>query len=293
MKITSVVEDVAVNLLRLAAIRLPADVKEALEKAHQEERSRRGRIQLSAILENIKLAEEETRPICQDTGTINFYLQAAPRFPRLDKIDDVLRGAVRRATKEVPLRPNAVDPFSQQNTGDNTGIHIPFVHWGFSSEDYLEITAFPKGAGSENVCDLAMMAPADGLENMKRFVIGSVIKAGALPCPPTIVGVGMGGGADIAMKLAKMALLRPLNEPHRDSRIAKLERDLYEAVNSTQIGPMGLGGDFTTLGVKVDYAHRHPASYPVAVAFQCWAARRSTARVYPDGKVKYLTHKQS
>ncbi len=291
MDITSVVEDVAVNLLRLAAIRLPADVKEALEKAHQEERSHRGRIQLSAILENIKLAEEERRPICQDTGTINFYLQAPPQFPRLDKIDDVLRKSVRRATKEVPLRPNAVDPFSQQNTGDNTGIQIPFIHWGFSSEDYLEITAFPKGAGSENVCDLAMMAPADGLERMKRFVVESVIKAGALPCPPTIIGVGIGGGADIAMKLAKMALLRPLNEPHMESRIAKLERDLYEAVNSTQIGPMGLGGDFTTLGVKVDYAHRHPASYPVAVAFQCWAARRSTARIYPDGKAEYLTHK--
>jgi len=293
LDITSVVEDVAVNLLRLAAIRLPADVKEALERAYQEERSRRGRIQLSVILENIKLAEQEGIPVCQDTGTINFYLQAAARFPHLDKIDDILTGAVRRATKEVPLRPNAVDPFSQQNTDDNTGIQIPFIHWGFSCEDYLEITAFPKGAGSENACDLAMMAPADGLEGMKRFVVESVIKAGALPCPPTIIGVGIGGGADIAMRLAKMALLRPLNEPHMESRITKLERDLYEAVNSTQIGPMGLGGDFTTLGVKVDYAHRHPASYPVAVAFQCWAARRSTARIYPDGKVEYLTHKVS
>ena len=293
MEIASIVEDVAVNLLRLAAIKLPVDVKEALEKAYLRERNALGKTQLSAILRNIKLAEEEKRPICQDTGVINFYLRGSSSFPRLDRVESALRKAVIRATTEVPLRPNAVDPFTERNTGDNTGMHIPSIHWGFSSEDHLEITAFPKGAGSENVCALAMMTPSDGLEGMKRFVIEAVIRAGAMPCPPTIIGVGIGGGADIAMKLAKMALLRPLNEPHRERGIAKLERDLYEAVNSTQIGPMGLGGDFTTLGVKIDYAHRHPASYPVAVAFQCWAARRSTARVYRDGKVEYLTHKVS
>lgn len=293
MEITSIIEDAAVNLLRLAVIELPTDVKEALEKAYRLERNPLGRVQLEAILENIRLAEEERRPICQDTGLINFYLKANPSFPHLDRVEGVLRKAVRRATKEIPLRPNAVDPFTQRNTRDNTGIHIPFIHWSLSTVDYLEITTLPKGAGSENVCALAMMTPSDGLNGMKRFVIEAVIKAGGMPCPPTIIGVGVGGGADIAMELAKLALLEPLNEPNSERRIAMLERELYEAVNSTKIGPMGLGGDFTTLGVKIHYAHRHPASYPVAVAFQCWAARRSTARVYPDGRVEYLTHSVS
>ena len=291
LEIASIIEDVAVNLLRSAVIELPADVKEALKEAYRKETNPFGRIQLEAILENIRLAEEERRPLCQDTGLINFHLKANPNFPHLDRVEGVLRKAVRRATKEIPLRPNAVDPFTQKNTNDNTGMNVPFVHWNPSSEDYLEITAFPKGAGSENVCALAMMTPADGLKGMKRFVIEAVIKAGAMPCPPTIIGIGIGGGADIAMKLAKLALLRPLNELNSERRVAELERELYEAVNSTRIGPMGLGGNFTTLAVKINYAHRHPASYPVAVAFQCWAARRSTARVYPNGKVEYLTHK--
>jgi len=291
--VTSIIEKVAVNLLRSAVIELPTDVKEALERAYQMEKSSVGKVQLKAILENVKLAEEMKRPLCQDTGLINFYLKVPPNFKHLNKVEDALRRAVRRATLQIPLRPNAVDPFTQRNTGDNTGVSVPFIHWSFSDEDHLEITAFPKGAGSENVCALAMMTPGEGLEGAKRFVIETVIRAGAMPCPPTIIGVGIGGGADIAIDLAKRALLRPINEPNKEERIAELEKELYEAINSTGIGPMGLGGDFTTLAVKVNYAHRHPASYPVAVAFQCWAARRSTARIYSDGSVEYITHKIS
>jgi fumarate hydratase subunit alpha len=136
-----------------------------------------------------------------------------------------------------------------------------------------------------------MITPGEGVKGLKKFVIDAVIKAGAMPCPPTIVGVAAGGGADIAMKLAKATLLRPLSEPNSNPDMANLERELYEAANSTGIGPMGLGGKVTVLGVKVDYAHRHPASYPVAVAFQCWAARRASARINSDGTVEYLTHK--
>jgi fumarate hydratase subunit alpha len=117
------------------------------------------------------------------------------------------------------------------------------------------------------------------------------MRAGAKPCPPNILGIGVGGGADIAVKLAKQALLRPLNQPNPNPEIAKLEKELFEAANMTGIGPMGLGGKCTVLGVNIEYAHRHPASYPAAVAFQCWAARRATAKIHTDGKVEYLTHK--
>jgi fumarate hydratase subunit alpha len=287
----SVVENVAVKLLQLAVIELPQDVKEALQRAYREEESEAGKTQLKAILDNVELAEKARTPVCQDTGVIIFYVKAGDKVKGLDKIEKALRNATIRATKDVPLRPNAVDPFTQKNTGDNTGRFIPFIHWEIVPGDTLEITVMPKGGGSENVCALGMLSPGQGVKGLKKFVVDTVINAGAQPCPPTILGVAAGGGADIAMKLAKAALLRPLDQPNPDSELTNLEKELYEAANSTGIGPMGLGGKITVLGVKVDYAHRHPASYPVAVAVQCWAARKASARIYSDGKIVYLTHK--
>jgi fumarate hydratase subunit alpha len=288
---TEVVENVAFNLVRQAVIYLPEDVKQALKKAYMEETSEAGKTQLKAILDNIELAEKYQAPICQDTGTIIFYVSAGAEVKGLDKVEGALINATRRATKEVPLRPNAVDPFTQKNSGDNTGRFIPYVHWEIVPGDALELTVMTKGGGSENVCLTGMLVPGEGINGLKKFVIESVIKAGAQPCPPTILGVAMGGGADIAMKLAKKALLRPLNEPNPNPEIAKLERELYEVANMTGVGPMGLGGKTTVLGVHVEYAFRHPASFPAAVAFNCWAARRATARIHADGTVEYLTHK--
>jgi len=291
LKTEKIIEDTAFNLLKLAVVKLPPDVKDAIQKAYKEETSDSGKVQLKAIIKDIELAERDNIPICQDTGSIIFYVKAGAQAKSLDKIETALINATRKATKEVPLRPNAVNPFTQKNTGNNTGRFIPYINWEITGGDTIEITAFPKGGGSENVCTLGMITPGEGVEGLKKFVIDAVIKAGAMPCPPTIVGVAVGGGADIAMKLAKATLLRPLNQPNSNPELAKLENELYEAANMTGIGPMGLGGKITVLGVKVDYAHRHPASFPVAVAFQCWAARRATAKIYSDGRVEYLTHK--
>lgn len=291
MQTEKIIEDTVVKLLQLAAVQLPPDVKEAIKRAYREETNETGKIQLEAIVKNIELAEKANTPICQDTGVIIFYVKVGAQAKGLDKIETALINATRRATKEGYLRPNAVDPFTQKNTGDNTGRFIPYINWEITKGDTVEITAFPKGGGSENVCTLGMLTPSEGINGLKKFVVDSVIKAGAMPCPPTILGVAVGGGADIVMRLAKAALLRPLDQPNPNPELAQLEKELYEAANSTGIGPMGLGGKFTVLGVKVDYAHRHPASYPVAVAFQCWAARRATARIHPDGEVEYLTHK--
>jgi fumarate hydratase subunit alpha len=286
-----VVENIAVKLLQLAAIELPHDVKEALRKAYHEEESEAGKSQLKAILKNVELAEKMRAPLCQDTGVVIFYVKAGSQVEGLDQVEDALRNATVKATREVPLRPNAVDPFTQKNTEDNTGRFIPYIHWEVVSGDNLEITVMPKGGGSENVSALGVLSPSQGIKGLNKFVVDTVINAGAKPCPPTILGVAVGGGADIAMKLAKAALLKPLNQPNSNPALAKLEEELCEAVNQTGIGPMGLGGKITVLGVKVDYAHRHPASYPVAVAVQCWAARRASARIHPDGKVEYLSHK--
>ncbi len=291
MTIKNLVENVAIKLLELAVTELPKDVKEALQKAYHEEESEAGKTQLEAILHNIELAEETRTPMCQDTGLIIFYVKAGSEAEDLDEIEEALCEATRKATKEVPLRPNAVNPFTGKNSGDNTGRFVPFIHWEIVAGNNIEITAFPKGGGSEKVCALGMIRPGEGVQGLKRFVVDTVVKAGAKPCPPNILGVAVGGGSDIAMKLAKAALLRPLDQQNPDPQLARLEKELCEAVNMTGIGPMGLGGKFTILGVNLEYAQRHPASYPVAVAFQCWAARRATAQIHPDGTVTYLTHK--
>jgi len=285
------VDNVAFNILKQAVIYLPEDVKQALRKAYAEETSEAGKTQLKAILDNIELAEKYQAPVCQDTGTIIFYVKAGAKAKDLDKIEQALINATRKATKEVPLRPNAVDPFTQKNSGDNTGKLIPYVNWEIVPGDNVELTVMTKGGGSENVCLTGMLVPGEGIKGLKKFVIDAVIKAGAQPCPPTILGIAMGGGADISMKLAKKVLLRPLNEPNPDPEIAKLEKEIFEAANMTGIGPMGLGGKTTVLGVHIDYAYRHPASFPAAVAFNCWAARRASARISADGTVEYLTHK--
>ncbi len=285
------IEKVAFELIKQAAIYLPQDVKTALQKAYREENSRTGKTQLKAILDNVALAEKLQAPICQDTGTITFYIKAGTRFKRLAKVEAALVSAVRRATAEIPLRPNAVNPFTGKNSGDNVGRLIPILHWEIVEGDALEISVLLKGGGSENACALRMLNPGDGVTGLKRLVVDAVVEAGAQPCPPTILGVAVGGGADYAMFLAKKALLRRLGEANADAKAAALERELMEAANLTGLGPMGLGGRTSVLGVHVDFAYRHPASFPVAVAFSCWACRRSTAKISCDGRVMYLEPK--
>jgi len=291
LETAKVVESVAFNILKQAVIYLPDDVKQALKKAYAEETSDMGKTQLKTILDNIELAEKYQAPVCQDTGTIIFYIKAGAQAKNLDTIEEALINATRKATKEIPLRPNAVHPFMGKNSGDNTGRYIPYVNWEIVFGDKIEMTVMTKGGGSENVCIGGMIVPGDGINGLKKFVVDAVIKAGAQPCPPNILGIAMGGGADISMKLAKKALMIPLTEHNPDPEIAKLENEIFEAVNMTGIGPMGLGGKTTVLGVHIDYAYRHPASFPAAVAFNCWAARRASARINADGSVEYLTHK--
>ncbi|MCS7115336.1 MAG: fumarate hydratase [Nitrososphaerota archaeon] len=287
----ALIERVAFNLLKQAAVYLPDDVKEALRRAYKNESSVVGKTQLGAILENVALAEKFQAPICQDTGLIFFYVKAGAKASGLSMVEEALVKATRRATWEIPLRPNAVDPITQKNSGDNTGRFMPQIEWEIVEGDSLELTVMPKGGGSENTSAFGTLLPGEGLKALKKFVVDAVIKAGAQPCPPTVLGVAFGGGADTAMKLAKKALLEPLNEPNPNPELARLEEELLEAVNMTGIGPMGLGGKTTALRVHVEYASRHPASFPVAVAFNCWAARRASARIQSDGTVEYLTHK--
>lgn len=284
------IADATVELLRRTVVKLPADVEAALRRAYAAETEEVPKMQLKAIVDNIDMAVKGNTPMCQDTGVTIFYV-ALPRECKVDVGKGIVEG-VRRATKEVPLRPNAVHPLTRKNPGDNIGERMPYINWKLHDREYIEITLMTKGAGSENMSALAMLTPSQGVKGVKEFVLNTVLRAGSNPCPPTILGVGIGGSSDIAMKLAKEALLRPIDERHRDPEIAKLESELLEAINMLGIGPMGLGGKTTCLGVNIEYAYCHTASLPVGVNVQCWAGRRGTARIYPDGRVSYPTHER-
>jgi fumarate hydratase subunit alpha len=284
-------ESAIVTLLRLAVTELPEDVTNRLRQALKSEVDSTARSQLEAILENIRLAKNHTIPMCQDTGIQIFYVTAGHEFPLLPELPDIFQSSVKRATQEIPLRPNTVNPITHKNPGDNTGSHIPWINWKIIEGSDMEITVFPKGGGSENVCQLGMLNPGKGIKGMKRFVIDSIIQAGAKPCPPIIIGIGLGGGADICLKLAKESLLRPVGKRHGNPKIAAMEEQLLEAVNNLGIGPMGLGGKTTALDVHIEAAMRHPASFPVGLAIQCWAARRASATITKEGTVTITSHR--
>ncbi len=281
--------EILVDLIKKAETILPEDVESALEDAYVHEESMIGRVQLKEILDNVKLARERTIPLCQDTGVLNFYVRVGNNASiRPGAIKDAITEAVRIATQKVPLRPNVVHPLKRENTGDNTGEGIPLIEFMFSGEDEcIEVSVFPKGAGSENMSRLRMLKPAEGVEGIKRFVLESVAEAKGNPCPPGIIGIGIGGSSDTAVKLAKKALLRKIGIRNIDEGIANLERELKESINMLGIGPMGLGGKISGLGVNIETAFCHTGSLPVAVNIGCWATRRASVRINV-GEIEFL-----
>ncbi|MBO5668874.1 MAG: fumarate hydratase, partial [Candidatus Methanomethylophilaceae archaeon] len=203
IKLPEPVEDVVVNLLRLANTKIPMDIGWALEAAAGWESQDIARTQLGAIMDNMKKAEHMGIPMCQDTGIPVFYVRG--RFD--SSIASQIASGVERATREIPLRPNTVDPITRENPGLNLGKGMPIIHYIPTDDDFTEITVLPKGAGSENMTRLGMLNPADGVEGIKRFIIDSVLDAGGRPCPPTVIGVGIGGTSDVCVEMAKESLL--------------------------------------------------------------------------------------
>ncbi|MCQ1534958.1 fumarate hydratase [Methanosarcina sp. KYL-1] len=259
-----------VDLLRKAETELSDDVVNAIRKAEAREKSPVAKSQLQAILKNIEIAETHGVPMCQDTGILIFFVELGSEFHPGFDLEAAIREAAALATKEVPLRPNAVDPLTRRNSGDNTGKGIPDINWKLVPGKQLKITVAPKGAGSENMSALRMLNPTE-VGSIKDFVLETVINAGGMPCPPLTLGVGIGGSFDKAARLAKEALLEPLDIP-----MSEFEKEILNAVNALGIGCMGLGGSTTALAVHVKTAHCHTASLPVAVNIQCWANRHAS-----------------
>jgi fumarate hydratase subunit alpha/L(+)-tartrate dehydratase alpha subunit len=275
---------------------IPQDVRTGLQGSHRAEvaagNATASKVMLT-VLENVKLADEKDMMVCQDTGLAIYKVLVGNELIKrgLDMVElkRRLKIGAERATREHPLRSNSVHPITRKNTQTNTGQGLPIVKIDFVPDsDKLEIWMAPKGSGSENMSFLRMLKPADGIKAVKRFVIECVFESGANPCPPVIVGIGIGGTSDTAAALAKEAsCFRKVGTSNSDPQIAALEKELLELINQTGIGPQGLGGAATAMAVNIEWAHTHISQLPVAVNMQCWRGERACATIGPDGNVSY------
>ena len=274
------IRDAIVELYRRAATSLPSDIETALKSSlKREDAGSNTRAALSTILKNIDIARETSRPICQDTGVPVFFLKVPVGFSHLKLREEIFK-ATRTATREIPLRPNAVDILSDKNSGDNTGIGFPVIYIEEIKSKKLTIDLMLKGSGSENIGQLYKLPIAElgaerDLEGVKRCVLDAVYTAQGRGCPPYIVGVGIGAARDQVTRLAKEQLIRNVEDSNEYKVLSRLEKDLLKDINRLGIGPLGLGGKTTAIAVKIGVNHRHPASYFVDISIACWADRRA------------------
>lgn len=284
-------QESVLELIRQASTDLPKDVEGAINRAYEtEDEGAPAKNVFGTIIENVKLARENSTPICQDTGALIFYIDL-PVGESEAKYRSAIGEAAEAATKLQYLRPNAVDPISGKNTGNNIGKNAPYIHFHQWDKDEVRIRLMLKGGGSENVGtqyklpDSGLKAGRD-LKGVKKVIIDAVTNAQGLGCAPGIIGVGIGGDRVTSYALSKEQFFRTLNQRHENKDIANLEEELYEDLNKLGIGPMGFGGNNTVLGVHVDYQHRHPATYYVAVSYMCWAYRKKQL-IIKNGEVTY------
>ncbi len=279
------VEEAAKTLYIRALKSLPPDIKEGMTRLQARETDATAKSVLRTMVTNIAVAEQTDNLLCQDTGIpiYNVVIGSNVSFDGAALKAALVRGCT-RATQEHPLRSSVVHPLTRKNEHTSGGIGVPVIHFEFDERaETVEIEMIPKGSGSENNSFLRMAIPAEGIDAIKRFVVDCVIAAGGKTCPPTIVGVGVGGTSDLCVHLAKRAATRPLGSTCGDADGAALEASLSKAVNLLGVGPQGLGGDATAFAVHVELAATHITMNPVAVNMQCHSARRARATFTPNG----------
>jgi fumarate hydratase subunit alpha len=271
VRVDQIVEEVA-RMCQEANYNLGQDVIDAFKKAYEAEQSVTGKDILQQLIENAQIAKNESVPMCQDTGFSVIFVELGQDVHiEGGSLEDAINEGVRKGYKEGYLRKSIVGhPLERQNTGDNTPA---VIHTRVVPGDKLKITVAPKGGGSENMSAIKMLKPAQGVEGVKDFVVETIKEAGPNPCPPMVVGVGIGGTFEKAALLAKEALLRPVGEPSSDPYAVELEKELLTLINNLGIGPQGLGGKTTALAVHVNTHPAHIASLPVAVNINCHASR--------------------
>lgn len=280
-----------VELIRQTSVDLGKDIEDKICTSIQiEEAGSPAESVLTQIIDNVKLAREKGTPVCQDTGT-NIYYVSIPVGVSMLEVSECIIEATKIATEKSYLRPNAVDPVTGKNSGDNTGIYAPYINFEEWDREAIGVKLMLKGGGSENVSSQYKL-PDSGLDagrNLKgvyKCVIDAVTKAQGLGCAPGILGIGIGGDRATGVLIAKKQLFRKLDDTNSDEELAQFERIVEADCNKLHIGPMGFGGKTTLLGVKAGKAHRLPASYFVSIAYMCWANRRKEM-IFTDSEVTY------
>jgi fumarate hydratase subunit alpha len=269
--ITEKVKDLCIE----ASSDLGDDVLQAFDQAMKQEESPMGLEILRELKENARIAKEEKVPICQDTGFAVIFVELGQEVHLVGgDLSESIHEGVRRGYRDGYLRKSICHPFTRANTGDNTPA---IIHTEVVPGEKVKITVAPKGGGSENMSRVVMLTPSDGIAGIKRFVVQRVKESGSNPCPPTIVGIGIGGTFEQAALLAKKSLLRPLGHKNPDPELAKLESEILTDINKLGIGPQGLGGRTTSLAVHILMMPCHIASFPLAVNIQCHAQRHKEA----------------
>jgi fumarate hydratase subunit alpha len=281
-------EEAAKELYIRALTVLPPDVRQALKKAFERETNPAAKETLRAIMANVEVVDKQKVLMCQDTGLPLYMVKIGDKFPvEGGRLLAAINEGAKRAIKEYPLRPSAAHPITRIIPESALGEGLPIIHLDFDpNSEFLEILMSPVAA-SEYRSAMKVFAFSDGMAAVKKFIIDFVVESGATPCPPGIIGVGIGGTADLATKLAKKATTRPVDSRNADPVFAKLEDELLDAINSLGIGPMGLGGDVSALAVHIEWANTQIFLIPVAVNTQCWPARRARARIFPNGNIEY------
>lgn len=287
-----VMTDIIAKFTDYIAKNLPDDVMIKLEQLRSTEESPLAKVIYDSMFENLAKAVELNRPCCQDTGFIQFFIKAGASFPLLSEVKRILNEAVKTATQSTPLRHNAVEIFEEKNTGDNTGERIPWIDWEIIPDNSgITIEVYMAGGGCSLPGRGETLMPAAGYEGVVQFVFDVITSYGINACPPLLVGIGIGGSIDVAANLSKRALFRPIGSRHPDPQGAEMEILIEKGLNEIGIGPQGVSGENSIMGVHIEKAARHPSTISVAVSVGCWAHRRGTIHINEDMSYEILSHK--
>ena len=284
--------DLVAKFTGMVGKRLPDDVTAKLKELSDEESMPMAKMIYEAMAKNQNQAVELNRPSCQDTGLIQMFVRAGTKFPYINELDKVLKDAVFIATKEAPLRHNTVETFDEVNTGTNTGTKSPWLYWSIIPDsDKLELDVYMAGGGCSLPGQGKTLMPGEGYEGVVKFVLDIMTSYGLNACPPLLVGIGIGTSIDSAAYMSKLALMRPVGSHNSNPKAAELENELTAAIDSIGLGPQGLRGTKSVMGVNIENSARHPSVISVAVNVGCWAHRRGTIVVNSDLSYEMITHK--
>lgn len=284
--------DIMARFTAYSSKHLPDDVRTKLKELGSQEDSPMAKVIYTAMFDDLKIADVLNRPVCQDTGVIQYFVQVGTKFPLIDEVEEGLREAVKKATELAPLRPNAVEVFDEKNTGNNVGTRVPWIDWELMpNRDDVEIYCYMAGGGCSLPGTAKVLMPLEGYEGVVKFVFDQITSYGINACPPLLVGIGIAGSVEVAAKLSKKALLRPLGSHNSNPRGAELEARIEQGLNDLHIGPGGLSGRNSVMGVHIEQAARHPATIAVGLSTGCWAHRRALIRIDDSMGYEVISHR--